>query len=65
MNETQSLEKNNLFEIKNKTEDQGQSIPKSIQTLRVLRCIFGQNLKILTSISGDLSHRQTHKLKMG
>ena len=26
----QSLEKNNWFEIKNKTEDQGQSIPKSI-----------------------------------
>ena len=65
MNETQSLEKNDWFEIKNKTEDRGQSIPKSIGTLTVLRCIFGQNLEILTSISGDLSHGQTHKLKMG
>ena len=64
--ETQSLEEtNNWFEIKNKTEDQGQSIPKSIGTLPVLRCIFGPNLEILTSISGDLSRGQTHKLKMG
>ena len=38
---------------------------QNIGTLTVLRCIFGQNLEILTSISGDLSRRQTHKLKMG
>ena len=35
--------KNNWFEIKNKTEDRGQSIPKSIGILTVPRCIFGQN----------------------
>ena len=61
----QSLQKNNWFEIKNKTDDQGQSIPKSIVILTVLRCIFGPNLEILTLISGDLSPKQTHKLKMG
>ena len=55
----------NRFEIKNETEDQSQSIPKSIGTLTVLRCIFGPNIEILTSISGDLRRRQTHKLKMG
>ena len=63
--ETQSLEKNNWFEIKNKTEDRGQSIPKSIGTLTVLICIFGPNLEILNAISGDLSRIQTHKLKWG
>ena len=31
---TQSLEKSNWFEIKNKTEDRGQSIPKSVVTYR-------------------------------
>ena len=56
--------KNNWFKIKNKTENRGQSIPKSIGTLTVLRCIFGPNLEILASINGDLSHGQTHKLKM-
>ena len=30
-----------------------------------IRCIFGQNLELLTSISGDLSRGQTHRLKMG
>ena len=57
--------KNNWFEIKNKNEDRSQSIPKSIGTLTVLRYIFGQNVEILTSMSRDLSHGQTHKLKMG
>ena len=51
--------------MKNETEDQGQSSPKSIETLTVHRCIFGPNLEILTSIGGDLSHGQTHVLKMG
>ena len=53
------------LKLKNKTEDRGQSIPQSIGTLTVLRCIFGQNLEILTSINGDLLRGQTHKLKMG
>ena len=48
----------NRFEIKNKTERRNQSSPKSTRTLTVLRCIFGQNLEILTSIGGDLSHGQ-------
>ena len=43
-----SLEKNNWFEIDNKTEDQGRSIQKSIGTLTVLRIIFVPNLEILT-----------------
>ena len=52
--ETQSLvEKKNRFEIKDETKDQGQSIPKSIETLTVLRCIFGPNLESLTSIRID------------
>ena len=55
MNEMQSLKKYNWFEIENKTEDRGQSIPKFIGTLTVLRCIFGQNLEILTLISSDLT----------
>ena len=55
MNERRKVwKKNNWFEIKNKTEDRGQSIPKSIGTLTVLRCIFGQNSEILTLSSGDL-----------
>ena len=55
----------NRFEVKNETEDQGQSIPKSIGTLTVLRCIFGPNMEMLTSIGGDLWRGQTHKLQMG
>ena len=54
-----------VYHAYNKTEDRGQSILKSIGTLRVLRCIFGPNLEILTSISGDLPRGQTHTLKMG
>ena len=57
--------KKHRFEIKNETEDQGQSSPKPIGTLTVLRCIFGPNLEILTSIGGDLTHEQTHMLKIG
>ena len=52
------LKKKKGFEIKNETEDQGQSITKSIGTLTVLRCISGPNLEILTSIGGDLSCSQ-------
>ena len=48
----------NRFENKNETGDQGQSIPKSIGTLTVPRCILGPNLEILTSIGGDLSRGQ-------
>ena len=35
----------NRFEIKIETEDQCQSIPKSIGTLTVVRCIFGPSMK--------------------
>ena len=38
----------NRFEVKNETEDQDQSIPKSIGTLPMLWCIFGPNLESLT-----------------
>ena len=54
-------QKNKRFEIKNETEDQSQSIPKSI----VLRRMFVLNLESLALIGGDLSHGKTHKLKMG
>ena len=57
-NEMQILVNKKWFEIKNETEHQGQSSPKSIGNLTVLRCIFGQHLVILTSIGGDLSHGQ-------
>ena len=50
----QSLLEDNRFEIKNETEDQAQSIPISIGTLTVLRCLFGPNLEILTTIAGDV-----------
>ena len=63
--ETQNLEQNNWFEIKNKTEDRSQPITKSIVTLTVLRYIVDPNLEMLTSISGVFSHGQTHKLKLG
>ena len=46
------------FEITNETEGQGQSSPKSIGILTVLRCIFGPNLEIPTSTSSELLHRQ-------
>ena len=56
---------NNRFEIKNVIEDQTQSIPKSRETLTMLRCIIGPNLEILTTIGGDLWRGQTHDLKLG
>ena len=40
MNKTQNMVEKHRFEIKNETEDQGQSIPKSIGTITVLICIF-------------------------
>ena len=46
------------FEIKNKTEDQGQSSSISLGTLTVTRCIFGLIWKSSTSIGGDLSRGQ-------
>ena len=55
----------NRFEVKNETEDQDQSTPKSKGTLTVPRCIFGPNLERLTSFGIDLSPGQTHKPKMG
>ena len=61
----QNLVEYNRFEVKNETEDQNQSIPKSIGTLTVIRCICGPNLESLTSFDIDLSCGQTHKPKMG
>ena len=43
------------FKIENEIEDQDQSIPKLIGILTVPRCIFGQNLEILTSTGGKWS----------
>ena len=57
--------KNNWIEIENEIEDPGQSIPKSIATWTVLRGIFGPNLEILTSISGDLPRGQLTNSKLG
>ena len=37
-----NLVKYNRFEVKNETEDQDQSIPQSIGTITVLRCILVQ-----------------------
>ena len=50
------------FEIKNETAGHRQSSPKSIGILKVLRCIFGPNLEILTLISCDLLHRQAQNV---
>ena len=55
----------NRFEVKNENEDQDQSIPKSIGTLTVLRCIFCPNLESLTPFGIDLSPGQTHSPKWG
>ena len=41
------------FKIENEFEDQDQSIPKFTGILTELRCIFGQNLEILTSTGGE------------
>ena len=43
------------FKIENEFEDQDQSIPKFTGILTELRCIFGQNLEILTSTGGEWS----------
>ena len=59
--ERQSLVEKHRFEIKNETEDRGQSSPKSIWTLALLS---GPHLEVLTSI-GELSRGQTHMLNMG
>ena len=49
------------FEIKNWIEDQFQSSPKLVGIWTVLRCIFVPNLKIVTSIGGELWHGQAHR----
>ena len=46
------------FEIKIWIEDQFQSSPKLVGIWTVLRCIFVPNLKIVTSIGGELWHGQ-------
>ena len=46
------------FEIKNWIEDQFRSSPKLVGIWTVLRCIFVPNLKIVTSIGGELWHGQ-------
>ena len=45
----------NLVEIENELEDQDQSIPEFTGILIDLRCIFGQNLEILTLTGGEWS----------
>ena len=65
MNQMQNLVAYNRFEVENETEDQDQSISKSIGTLRVLRCIFCLNLESLTSFGIDLPREQTPKPKLG
>ena len=49
------------FKIENEFEDQDQSIPKFTGILTELRCIFGQNLEILTSTDGEWSCGQAQK----
>ena len=46
------------FKIENEFENQDQSIPKFTEILIELRCIFGQNLEILTSTGGEWSGGQ-------
>ena len=46
------------FEIKNWIEDQFQSSPKLLGIWTVLRCIFVQNLEIVTSIGDESWHGQ-------
>ena len=59
----QNLVEKHRFEIKNETEDQGQSIPKLIGTLVVLRCIFlsklgNTYLQLVVTFRADNSHAQ-------
>ena len=46
------------FEIENEIEGQGQSSPKFSSILRMLRCIIGSNLEILSWIGGEWWHGQ-------
>ena len=50
------------FEIKNEIEGQCQSSPKFSGILRVLRCIFGPNLEILSGIGGEWWHGQARNM---
>ena len=50
------------FEIKNEIEGQCQSSPKFSGTLRVLRCIIGPNLEILSWIGGEWCHGQAQNM---
>ena len=50
------------FEIKNEIEGQSQSSPKFSGILRVLRCIFGPNLEILSWIGGEWWHGQAQNM---
>ena len=50
------------FEIRNEIEGQGQSSPKFSGTLRVLRCIIGPNLEILSWIGGEWCHGQAQNM---
>ena len=52
------------FEIKNEIEGQGQSSPKFSGTLRVLRCIIGPNLEILSWIGGEWCHGQAQNMAL-
>ena len=50
------------FEIKNEIEGWGQSSPKFSGILRVLRCIIGPNLEILSWIGGEWWHGQAQNM---
>ena len=50
------------FEIRNEIEGQGQSSPKFSGILRVLRCIIGPNLEILSWIGGEWWHGQSQNM---
>ena len=50
------------FEIKNEIEGQGQSSPKFPGILRVLRCIIGPNLEILSWIGAEWWHGQAQNM---
>ena len=54
-NSANKLGRKTGFKIENEIEDQDQSIPKLTGILTELRCIFGQNLEILTSTGGEWS----------
>ena len=54
-NSTNKFGKTTAFKIENEIEDLYQSIQKLMGILTVPRCIFGQNLEILTSTGGKWS----------